>query len=273
MRKKLIILLLFFGVLAVFLLTPYFRSVAVAFFYKEYNLSHSTIHKNHVFFQIPSGTKTGEKDWFPLMVAFHDEDGFSSYTGRKLDLTVFYTYGDFNHLFGTSSFYDPKSPYYGAFYGGYAVLNLLKAEVAYGFDKNGNIIPDEVQMIPEYDMKYLVLPALGCPVNKRVFEVKRSRISRNINYIGYKGWTRIDAVIMTNGPAHSYRQWNVAYWQYGRPLKYQGTDFDTETFYGRTYVKFISQYHTSFFLYIICKDKQLLEKCDKELLSKSKIGR
>lgn len=271
MKRKRIFLFLSIVLISSISATPYLRSMLAVFAYKEYNLSHSALRLQDVEFFIPGGEKTEEKDWFPIMSAFHDDMGFSEYTGKKLDLTVLYCYGDFGNIFGTSSFYDYRSPFYGAFYGGYAVSDLGNPDDAYGFDEKGNVVQDEVSRIPEYDMKFLVLPALGCPAGKAFFKTIEFRTTKNADYIGYRDWIRIDAVISTNGPAHLFKKWQIAYWQYGLPMKPEETDFKEEIFYGRIYARYFDEHDMSVFLYVMCRDKMLLEKCDREILSKSRI--
>lgn len=264
-------------VLVVILITilsiPYTRSMVVVKVYKEINKSLSPLDEQiHLF--IPSGAMTNEKDWLPQMIWYHDQGGFSQYMNKNLDLTILYTYGDFNSYFGTSAYYDDTSPYYGAFYGGYIVQSLDNEGLTFGFDHEGDIIQKEIQSVPLYDQKYLVLPALGCPRERREFEVKKTKVIKNVTYANSADWIRIDSQIKTNGSAHKMEQFHIGYLQYGMPLapsQKKAEDFTPQEFYGRMYVKYFEKHQMTICLYIMCRDKKIIDTCDKKLLSKTTI--
>lgn len=255
------------------LMIPYSRSLIVTEIYKEMNKKQSILTKEGIYFNIPSGAETKQKDWFNQMIWFHDSEGFSRYMNKNLDMTVLYAYGAFNSVFGTSEYYDAQSPFYGAFYGGYAVRDMENPLIPFGFDSEGRIVESEVESIPLYDQKYLVLPALGCTQDK-VFSTQDHRVEEGIRYAGYAGWTRVDSRVRTNGPAHRRQGFNIGYLQYGMPLgpsDKNKQDFAPEWFYGRMYIRYFQEYKMTICLYVICKDMKTIEACDRELLSKTTI--
>ncbi len=274
--KKYVLLTIFFIILVFFMVMvmPYSRSFMVTEIYKEMNRNQSILTKEGIHFNIPSGSRTKEKDWFNQMIWFHDSGGFSRYMNRNLDMTVLYTYGAFNSVFGTSMYYEEQSPFYGAFYGGYAVRDMDKPWEPFGFDTSGRIVNSEIESIPLYDQKYLVLPALGC-TQEKVFNTQDHIIVKDRTYAGYTGWTRVDSRIRTNGPAHRRQGFHRGYLQYGMPLEptEKGKkDFAPQWFYGRMYIRYFEEYQITICLYVMCKDLKTVDACDKELLSKTEIG-
>lgn len=255
------------------LLIPYSRSLIITRGYKAINKGDSVLLKDSISFIVPSGKSTPRKDWFPQMIWYHDAGGFSKYMQKNLDMTVLYSFGDFNSPIGTSTYYDDASPYYGAFYGGYAIKNMDEPSEAFGFDSEGFIISEDVEKLPLYDQKYLVLPALGCPQGNRVFITEENKITEDVFYAGYDGWTLVESQIYTNGPAHKFKRFNPGYFQYGMPLKpSEGKkDFQPERFYGRMYIRYFDTYEMTFCLYVMCRDMDALEACERELLSKTVI--
>ncbi len=270
--KLIIALLILFSMS---MMIPYTRSLMVTKIYKEINKRNSILTKEDIVFDIPSGKDTKKKDWYHQVIWFHDSGGFSEYMNRDLDMTVLYSYGTFDSFFGTSCYFNDRSPFYGAFYGGYAVRDMREPSTPFGFDSNGMIIASEIESIPLYDQKYLVLPALGCHQNK-VFLTRDHKIRENVNYAGYEEWIRIDSKIKTNGPAHKRAGFHRGYLQYGMPLEPSEKtteDFSPEWFYGRMYVRYFEEYQITICLYVISKDKKTIDACDKELLSKTTISK
>lgn len=224
-------------------------------------------------FDIPSGSHTNSKDWLPIMIWYHDKGRFSQLRGKNLDMTVLYCFGAFDSIRGTSFYYDDKSPYYGAFYGGYAIKNITNPKEAFGFNEDGSIKQEELESVAKYDQMNLVLPALGC-INERVFKTQIISIEDDIDYIDYKDWTRIDTAIYTNGPSHRYSKFNIGYLQYGNPLNPSKSkeDFNPQWFQARMYAKYFKEIGMTICLYVMCKDKNQIEICDENLLRNAKIS-
>jgi hypothetical protein len=71
---------------------------------------------------------TIEKDWYPFVITFNDDEGFSNFIGRDLNYTVLYNFGAFEYLNGASMIYNPQSQYYSSFYGAYFIKTPIKVQ-------------------------------------------------------------------------------------------------------------------------------------------------
>lgn len=249
------------------------RSYFVMYIFSNMEERKSLIEEENIKFKIPGGISTMKRDWYPFVMIFNDDEGFSRYMGKKLSLTILYNFGHFQIKDGSSSYYNPNSKYFSSFYGGYLVRNDENKSLPFGFDTNNNINIKELTSVPKYDLDKLVLSSLGCPENKIIIDYSIDDIKDNIDYVGYKNWVKIDTTIKTNSPLHRYKEEKRAYIQYGRPIeKYlPDEDFPIITLKGRIYVKYFEEYNVTVFLYVICEDINTIEECDKEILSKSII--
>lgn len=273
MKKRLsiyciILIILYFSIGLYFVDT--LKSYIIMYFYDK--TQNNLLYKKEIDFYIPSGLTTLKKDWYPIMLHYDASQCFSNYIGKNISLNILYSFGAFDFLKGSSSFYNPSSAYYSAFYGGYAVF--CNDDTHYGFDRKGNINIEEIQKVPMFDQTHLVLPCIGCPKDKICFQYVVKEIDKNIKYIGIDKWTKIDALIQTNAPIHkNINKKNIGYIQYGKPHKdfYKGNDYPIVTLKGRIYAKYIDKWKGTFFLYVIARDDKTLNACDKQLLSKSYI--
>lgn len=276
MKKKFITILIVivFGVLII--KTPLYyplRSYAFMFPYSMMQHGKSLLVQHDVKFKIPGGLSTKEKDWYPFVMTFNDDSGFSNFTGKDYSLTILYNFGAFEMREGSSSFYNPNSPYFCSFYGGYVIRNNQDPTAKFGFAADGQIDITAVTSVPKYDQTRLVLPSLGCPANEAIFEGKVDSIQYDVPYIGYDSWVKIDSTITTNSPIHWYKEDHNGYIQYGKPIAkyYQGKDFPLTTLKGRVYVRYFEDYGMTFFLYVLAPDMQTIEACDRKILSRSRI--
>ncbi len=250
------------------------KSYGVMYTYDKYIVKNSYLSQENILFNIPDGTSTFEKDWYPFMLHHDASSSFSKYTGRNLSVMILYTFGSFDFLKGSSNFYNPNSPYQGAFYGGYALFDHNPENIPFGFSIDGEVNLQEIQIMPLFDQTKLVLPSVGCPKEKIIFESDIITLESNLSYIGIDGWTKIDANIKTNTPTHTYNgQKNLGYLQYGNPHKNFSSDEDypITTLKGRIYIRYIDELDGTFLLYIIAKNQQVVDECDRSILSKSTI--
>ncbi|SHK07748.1 hypothetical protein [Paramaledivibacter caminithermalis] len=245
------------------------------FFYSKVHEKESILNKYNIIFDIPGGLSTKSKDWYPFVMIFNDNAGFSKYIGKNLSLTILYNFGHFKFKDGSSSYYDPNSKYYSSFYGGYLVKNNSSDKSAFGFYNDGTVNLEEISSVPKYDQERLVLSSLGCPKEKMRFDVSIDSIEYNVNYITHNNWIKIDSTIITNSPIHKSTKNHTAYIQYGKPIDkyYAGEDFPTIILKGRTYVKYFKEYNISIFLYVLAPDITTIEECDKNLLSKTILSK
>lgn len=267
-----IILLVFY----IFSKTPLYFTCRSYFVMYPYSYSHeknSILNEKSIDFYIPDGVSTPKSDWYPFMITFNDDTGFSRYTGKDLSFTILYSFGYFEALNGCSSYYNPDSEYHSSFYGGYVIHDNENPDTMYGFKRNGKVDAEALSLVPKYDQTVLVLPSIGCPRDKIVFDTSIDSIKENIEYIGLDGWTKIDSTILTNSPVHEYRNDYKAYIQYGKPSKeyYPEEDFPIVELKGRIYAKYIENYDSTFVLYVMAPSTEVIEECDRVLLSKSSI--
>lgn len=247
------------------------RSYFVMFFYSKFQEEESLLNKYDIYLKIPGGLSTKYKDWYPFVMIFNDDVGFSEVLGRDASLTILYNFGYFKLKDGSSSYYDPNSRYFSSFYGGYLVKHRDKSKLPFGFNEDGKINLEEISLVPKYDQEELVLRSLGCPRKDMRFDVSIDDIEYDISYVNHDDWVRVNSTIITNSPLHRFTENRRAYIQYGKPIDryYTGVDFPLITLKGRTYVKYLKEYDLSLFLYILAPTMDAVEECDKNILSKT----
>ncbi|MCT4563498.1 MAG: hypothetical protein N4A68_04190 [Maledivibacter sp.] len=274
MRKKFFILILIFLSILVIVNTSLWfqlRSYGIMFFYSKMHYKESLLNKYNINLHIPGGLSTKKKDWYPFVMTFNDNIGFSNYLNKDVSLTILYNFGHFKLKDGSSSYYDPSSKYYSSFYGGYLVRHNTSSKSAFGFYDDGTINLDEISLVPKYDQEKLVLSSLGCTKDKAEFKVSVDNIEYGVDYIDFENWIKIDSTIITNSPIHKFKEDHMAYIQYGRPIdRYYGNeDFFNITLKGRTYVKYFKDDNMSIFLYVLAPSITTIEECDNDILSKT----
>ena len=267
-KKKIIVPVI---VLLILLSPPaaVFRSMAVMSVY-SHSFEKNSVQRQHGFdIKIPGGLSTPESDWYPFVMTFSDSAGFQSFTkNNDLSLTIMYNFPAFSPVRGCSHLFNPYSPYLGSFYGAYAVSDSSGGK--YGFLEDGSLDTASVSQVPMFDMQRLVLSDFGLKQQDMVFDWSITDTSE-VSYAGSDGWTKCDAEIITNSPTHTPKAFAMSYLQYGVPSYNVKPKFAPVRMYGRVYSKYIEEYDTSVFFYIICHDKDALEKYDRDILSKSEI--
>ncbi len=256
-----------------FLLTPpaiYLRSLLVMSVYSKQMQKESIMKEKGFDIHIPGGLTTWKTDWYPFVMTFVDNEGFQSYTeNENLSLTILYNFPAFSLLNGCSRLFDKNSPYFNGFYGAYLVSD--SSGKPYGFHSDGTIHKKEEISVPEFDFYWLVLEDFGLSPEDFIFDCEITEIKENISYSGFDGWTRIDSDIMVNQACHTARQNVRSYLQYGRPNEKDCFEFAAIPMKGRIYARYFSEWNISIFYYIITVDNEILEECDKKILSYSKL--
>ena len=263
------------ALLLLFCLSPLsnvFYSMAVMGIYSKMNEKNSLTASEGIELSLPGGLSTLRSDWYPFVMTFEANSGFRRFTGdSSLSLTILYNFPAFSPLKGCSRLYDTASPYYNSFYGAY----LVKDEEGgtYGFTrlKDSSFYPDatEAAMVPNYDFWELVLSEFGLTRKNAVFDWSITEISEPLFYAGEDGFYRMDATLTVNGSSHDYNGFTPSYLQYGTP-NFPVTDpLAPVSMYGRLYGKYLEEKQVSLFFYIVAADKEVLEECDKEILSES----
>lgn len=265
------------ALLLLFLLSPVsnvFYSMAVMGVYSKINEADSLMTTEEIDLSIPGGLTTLRSDWYPFVMTFEANSGFRRFTGdSSLSLTILYNFPAFSFVRGCSRLYDTTSPYYNSFYGAYLVKDEDGAP--YGFSKtsDGTLYPDAdaVAEVPKYDFWDLVLAEFGLTGSNAVFDWNITDISEPLSYAGEEGFYRMDATLAVNGASHKYDGFTQSYFQYGKPNFPVTEALAPVPMYGRLYGKYLEEKQVSLFFYIVAADEKVLEECDKNILSKSKL--
>ena len=247
------------------------RSYLVMYAHSSFVKTTSLLNKLDLKIKIPGGASTEENDWYPFVSVYSDNRGFSNYMGRELSLTILYNFGAFDWKTGSSTYYQEDSPFYNSLYGGY-IIQEHELNRKYGFSSEEKPIIEEIISVPEYDFKYLVMQGLGCPEEKLVMDALSYEVTANVDYVGYKDWFKIDALLLLNNPNHKFKSNRRAYIQFGNPINYiDKEEFGLITMQGRIYAKYFEEIDSTIFLYIMTPGSLNLEQCDQEILSKTTI--
>lgn len=257
-------------ILLILILFPSILSVSVMSVYSHSLKKDSIMADKQFSVDIPGGLSTLQSDWFPFVMTFPDNEGFQDFMGdENLSLTILYNFPAFSALKGCSRIYDTDSCYYNSFYGAYLVSDA--SGDTYGFSADGSIIESEVTAVPEFDFYWLVLEDFGLSQEDFVFDCNVTDIKEDVHYAESDGWTRIDSNLKVSGMAHEYKKNVTSYLQYGRPHFDVTKDFAPVDMKGRIYAKYFPDYDTSIFLYIIAREENVLNDCDENILSGSRI--
>lgn len=236
--------------------------------YSSLNEKDSLLAEKGISVKIPGGSVTDEDDWYPFVMTFNADSRFASFTGHKNDrLTIMYNFPSFDISKGCSRLYDNKSPYYNGFYGAYAVNGT------YGFNDDGSFNTEYASKVCEFDMRKLVLEDMGMSSFEGIFEWDIAGISKDVSYAGYDGWTQIDADMLVNGTLHTPLESCRNYLQYGKPEYDVGKsgNFAPVAMKGRIYAKYFEEKDVSIYFYIMSRTPDILENCDRNILSESMI--
>ena len=214
---------------------------------------------------IPGGLSTKGRDWYPFVMTFN-ADGYKARGGLIEGMTILYNFPAFNLLSRTNTFYEPDSLYNSSFYGAYVVRTLEETPYCYTDDGQQNY--SEVMQAFKYDYKNLVLESLGD--NDFEFIVQQFT-GTETDYLGYDGWTMVNAVINTNSVTHVYKGTKRSYLQYGRPMNRTYEDFSRIKMHGRLYMRYFPEYKSTINFYVMAQDRNIVNECDEKILSKSEI--
>ena len=266
------------ALLLLFCISPFsrvFYSMAVMSVYSQMNIKTSLLRSEGIKLSIPGGLSTLHSDWYPFVMTFEANNGFRRFTGNSsLDLTILYNFPAFSPIKGCSRLYDTDSPYYNSFYGAYLVKD--NSGGIYGFTQqaDGTLFPDAaaVAEVPKYDFWQLVLSEFGLTRTNAVFDWNITEISEPVSYAGEDGFYRIDATLTVNGSSHEYNGFTQSYLQYGKPDFPVTESLTPVPMYGRLYGKYLTDKQVSLFFYIVAADKDVLEECDKTILSQSSFS-
>ncbi|NDL68665.1 hypothetical protein [Anaerotalea alkaliphila] len=245
-------------------LFPYARSLAVMGVYSGQHSRESFLAEEGIRLEIPGGLATPGRDWHPLVMTFNDDLGFSRYVGKDVRLSILYNFGAFDLGRGASSWYNPESPYYGGFYGAYAIR---EGEVPR--EGRREHLLRRIREATLYDMKHLVLESIGC--REPVMEISVEEVREVPSYAGVPDWEQADVTLKVNGPIHRADGDHLAYLQYGKPPKawYRGEDFPLVALEGLVYFKYFEKEELLVAFYAVGANREVLERTDRKILSQS----
>lgn len=265
--------------LVIFIISPlsrYMLSLGVMSVYSRIHREESIMAEKGMELEIPGGLETPENDWYPFVMTFNPGESFAEAAGDdSLKLTILYNFGAFDLRKGCSRLYDRQSEYYNSFYGAYLVTrrdDQFKSP-PFGFDSDGSMDPEQTAIVPKFDFQKLVLWDFGINASEQVFEWNAETTSENVSYLGWDGWSRVDASLLVNGAAHKKKEFRQSYLQYGAP-KYEvgvADEFKPIAMRGRVYGRYFAEWDTSVFFYILTPEQDTLERCDRDILSKSRL--
>lgn len=267
MKKKIIsTIVVFLTLIIILLLFPQTRSYSIMYFYSIYHEHNSLMKEHDLIIDIPGGLTSKEKDWYPFVMTFNDEN-ISSSLNEDIELTVLYNFAAFED--GRSMFYKEDSDYYFSFYGAYVIESKDK-EKKYGFNDN-EVNIDEITKLAAHDIEALVLKSIGCRNPEVIFEPKTAH--KKVDYLSYDGWIMADSIVYSQGPIHKSDDNNRrGYIQYGKPPKdYQGEDFPPVELVGRIYGRYFDEFDLTILMYIIAPNFDIVDQTDRDILSKTVI--
>ena len=282
-KKK--VLVAFVAALIIFIISPlsrYVLSLGVMSVYSGTHARESIMADKGITLEIPGGGETPETDWYPFVMTFNPGESFGrAAEDNSLVLTILYNFGAFDLSTGCSRIYDRQSEYYNSFYGAYLVTRRDDGGEAsgeskaapFGFDSEGHMDPEQTAIVPEFDFQHLVLGDFGIKTSEQVFEWTIDKTDEDVSYLGRDGWSRADASLLVNGASHTKKEFRQSYLQYGAP-KYEVSangEFKPVAMRGRVYGRYFEEWDTSVFFYILTPEKETLEKCDRDILSKSRL--
>lgn len=263
-RNILIILLILFLISPIF---QYFKSLIVMSVNNYYEGKHSLLKEEKIEIKMPGGLSTAKKDWYPFVNYFNLSKGFSNYLGKDVKLSILYNFASFDYLKGSSYYYDKASEYFNSFYGAYIVKGK---DTTFGYYEDGLPNYNEMAMVPEYDMKVLVLEGFGCedPIFEFIIDKDYS-----IDMFGYDEWNVMEAKIITNSPMHRNIKYRQAYLQYGKPSKslYEGEEFPLVEMEGKFYSRYFKEKECSIFFYIIAPKMETINEWELNILNKTRF--
>lgn len=259
-----------FIIIVIYIQIPSFqwlKSLSVMKVSSIYEKNTSVLHDEGIKISIPGGITTIKQDWYPFVITFNDDAGFSEYMNRNLRMTVLYNFGYFPFYRGYSAYYDINSSYYNSFYGAY----IIKAEGGEPFGyKNGEVNIEEIGKIPTYDMKHLVLKSIGA--RNPVFSYEMTGF-KDADLLNESEWQVFDANLHVTGSLHEYQGDKRAYIQYGRPPVINGetNEYEVIDMKARIYSKYYEEKDISIFFYCITKELETINEWEEKIMSRSKV--
>lgn len=312
-KTKLTVLAAAAVLLVVFALSPfskYLVSLSVMSVYSGVHERQSIMEEKGIELSIPGGGATSEADWYPFVMTFNPSaESFCRFIGEaNRELTILYNFPafDLRRGKGCSRLYDPTSPYYNAFYGAYLVTDTAdlsetgdtsladaadvsgterqegaapggkvssRARPPFGFRADGSLDLAKTGLVPQYDFEQLVLRDFGLRAQDMQFDWTVREVQTVDGFLGYDGWSCVDADLTVSGAFHRANGFRQSYLQYGTPKydAYSDDPFAPVNMRGRVYARYFPQWDSSIFFYVMAPSWEVVDSCDRQILQKSKL--
>ena len=312
-KTKLMVLAAAAVLLVVFALSPlskYLVSLSVMSVYSGVHERQSIMEEKGIELSIPGGGATSEADWYPFVMTFNPSaESFCRFIGEaNRELTILYNFPafDLRRGKGCSRLYDPTSPYYNAFYGAYLVTDTAdvsetgdtsltdtadisdperqegtaaggkvsnRARPPFGFHADGSLDLAKTGLVPQYDFEQLVLRDFGLLAQDMQFDWTVREVQRVDGFLGYGGWSCVDADLTVSGAFHRANGFRQSYLQYGTPKydAYSDDPFAPVNMRGRVYARYFPEWESSVFFYVMAPSWEVVDNCDQQILQKSKL--
>lgn len=245
-------------------LFPYVRSLVVMQVWNRIQEKGSLL-EDTIRVRIPGGGATKETDWYPFVMNFRADEGFSRWAGEEgLRLTILYNFPAFSLTDGCSRLYDSESSYYNSFYGAYLVQR--EEGLPYGFQADGSLEPAEVAAVPQYDYQVLVLGDFGCSSSEFVFDWQITGQQAGKELAGYGDWIVCSADLTVSGAGHKKRTDSLSYLQYGEPGCKTEADFAPVDMKGLLYGRYFPEEDVSVFFYVVAGNETICRQWEREIL-------
>ena len=312
-KTKLTVLAATVVLLVVFALSPfskYLVSLSVMSVYSGMHERQSIMEEKGIELSIPGGGATLEADWYPFVMTFNPSaESFCRFIGEaNRELTILYNFPafDLRRGKGCSRLYDPTSPYYNAFYGAYLVTDTAdlsetgdpsladtadvsgterqegaaaggkvssRARPPFGFRADDSLDLAKTGLVPQYDFEQLVLRDFGLRAQDMQFDWTVREVQTVDGFLGYDGWSCVDADLTVSGAFHRANGFRQSYLQYGTPKydAYSDDPFVPVNMRGRVYARYFSEWESSVFFYVMAPSWEVVDSCDQQILQKSKL--
>ena len=259
---------IFYGLLCVLcfililMLIPLTRSFLFMKFYSKMEAKGNVLEESGLRIEMMGG-----RAWFPYVMTFQDDEGFSRWSGIPSRLTILYNFPAFDHPFGRTRGFDPHADYYNSAY----AVRKMNGE-PFGFLKDGEVNMDEVSLVPQFDFEKLVLEDFGLKQEDQFFSWTPQKITKQVSIAGFPGWTRIEADLSVNGMYHEKKGFVSSYIQYGSPKRQEEfEDFAVVQMKGLVYAKYFSDQDVSVFFYAMTPSEDTLLETEAQFLRTSFI--
>ena len=148
-----------------------------------------------------------------------------------------------------------------------------RARPPFGFRADGSLDLAKTGLVPQYDFEQLVLRDFGLRAQDMQFDWTVREVQRVDGFLGYGGWSCVDADLTVSGAFHRANGFRQSYLQYGTPKydAYSDDPFAPVNMRGRVYARYFPEWESSVFFYVMAPSWEVVDNCDQQILQKSKL--